>query len=376
MKERITAAVPLLSAAVFTLAAVGMSLKIEPFYTWFYLFAWWSYIFGAEALLHLRGGYSRLFDEPRSFFQLLPVSVVVWLVFEAFNFRLENWHYIGVHPDRTLRWLGYFFSFATVLPGISVTKRLLEFAGILEDWSGKPLQRPERLFMPCMILGAVFLLLPVLLPHYFFPLVWGGFIFLLEPAAYVMGGQSILRMWSQGSLRQFVLLLMAGTICGFFWESWNYWAGGKWYYTVPFVGSPKIFEMPVLGYLGFAPFAVECQVMTNTFRNLQSVTRSMPKRARLVFKTGLIAMTLLFIFTMFEGIDRFTVDGGVGRIQQKELRIYRPDDEVAQIFSIIPVVDQPERRGRLSTEPPRAATISRPTILSTDQSPPLMSTSG
>lgn len=376
MKERISAAVPWLSAAVFTTAAVGMSLKVEPFYTWFYLFAWWSYIFGAEALLHSRGGYSRLFDEPRSFLQLLPVSVTIWLVFEAFNFRLENWHYIGVHPDRSIRWLGYFFSFATVLPGISVTKRLLEFAGILEDWTVRPLQSPERLFGLFMGLGTVFLLLPVVFPAYCFPLVWGGFIFLLEPAVYVMGGQSLLRMWGQGSLRQFVLLLMAGTICGFFWESWNYWAGGKWYYTVPFVGSPKIFEMPVLGYLGFAPFAVECQVMANTFRTLQNVTRSMPARVRLLFKTSLIAVTVLFILAIFEGIDRFTVDGGIGKAQQREIRIYWPEDSLAQIFSIVPVVDQPDSSGRLSTRPPWASTMSRPTMFSSDQSPPLMSTSG
>jgi hypothetical protein len=38
----------------------------------------------------------------------------------------------------------------------------------------------------------------------------------------------------------------------------GYGAGTRWSYTVPFAGHLKVFEMPVLGYLGFAPFALEC----------------------------------------------------------------------------------------------------------------------
>ena len=36
------------------------------------------------------------------------------------------------------------------------------------------------------------------------------------------------------------------------------WAISKWTYTVPYFGNVKIFEMPVLGFLGFPPFAIEC----------------------------------------------------------------------------------------------------------------------
>ena len=53
-------------------------------------------------------------------------------------------------------------------------------------------------------------------------------------------------------------LLAGGGVCGLLWEFWNYWAATKWSYTVPYLGDIKIFEMPVLGYFGFPPFAVEC----------------------------------------------------------------------------------------------------------------------
>lgn len=31
----------------------------------------------------------------------------------------------------------------------------------------------------------------------------------------------------------------------------------KWKYNVPYVGFLKIFEMPILGYFGYLPFALE-----------------------------------------------------------------------------------------------------------------------
>ena len=42
----------------------------------------------------------------------------------------------------------------------------------------------------------------------------------------------------------------------------------KWIYTVPILGDIKIFEMPVLGYFGFPPFALECFTMYVFVRRL------------------------------------------------------------------------------------------------------------
>jgi hypothetical protein len=42
---------------------------------------------------------------------------------------------------------------------------------------------------------------------------------------------------------------------------WNYHASPNWYYTIPYVGFWKIFEMPLLGYSGYLPFALELFAM-------------------------------------------------------------------------------------------------------------------
>jgi len=56
---------------------------------------------------------------------------------------------------------------------------------------------------------------------------------------------------------RFFVLPLAGIWCGFFWEMWNFYALPKWYYTVPYIGFWKVFEMPLLGYSGYLPFALE-----------------------------------------------------------------------------------------------------------------------
>ena len=75
------------------------------------------------------------------------------------------------------------------------------------------------------------------------------------------GAESILGDLRQRHYGRLINLLLAGLVCGFAWELWNYRAGGKWIYSVPILPNLRLFEMPLPGYLGFPPFAVECFVM-------------------------------------------------------------------------------------------------------------------
>ena len=51
---------------------------------------------------------------------------------------------------------------------------------------------------------------------------------------------------------------VAALICGFFWELWNTYSLARWIYSIPFVHGAKVFEMPVLGYMGYLPFGIQC----------------------------------------------------------------------------------------------------------------------
>jgi len=90
-------------------------------------------------------------------------------------------------------------------------------------------------------------------------LAW--FCFLLDPINHRLNRPSILADLAAGRRSRFYSLLIAGWVCGWLWEFWNYWAAAKWHYIFPMFQKWKIFEMPAPGYLGFLPFALECFAM-------------------------------------------------------------------------------------------------------------------
>ena len=111
------------------------------------------------------------------------------------------------------------------------------------------------------------LALPIVYPStYLAAPVFLGFIFLLDPLNARWGAESITGDWVAGHHGRLINLLAAGLFCGFVWECWNYWAQAKWIYNVPILPQLKLFEMPVLGFGGFPPFAVECFAMYVTVR--------------------------------------------------------------------------------------------------------------
>lgn len=295
------------SVVVFLFAGIAASRGWEPFSTWYYCFVWWPYIFAVESLPAMRGGESDLYDTPRDWLLLLPLSVTLWLFFELLNFRLGNWRYVGLPPEAALRWIGYCLSYATVLPALFATARLLDVFGLFRDASVPPLKDARMLHLPLAFTGAAFLILPMALPRFFFPLVWGALVFLLEPWVHGNGGRSLLADWERGDARRLLLLLTAGLICGGLWELWNAQAGAKWIYDIPFVGDWKIFEMPVPGFLGFPVFALECYVAANAFLLLRERVADWTAVRRRWFWTVLAVAAVVFDAFVLAGVDRYTV---------------------------------------------------------------------
>jgi hypothetical protein len=100
-------------------------------------------------------------------------------------------------------------------------------------------------------------------PRYFYPLVWASLFCLLEPINVWLGKRSILTRLQYGDWRTVIALCMGTLTCGFFWEMWNYFSYPKWIYHVPFANFWHLFEMPLLGYLGYLPFGLELYVLVH-----------------------------------------------------------------------------------------------------------------
>ncbi len=297
--------------------------KIEPFYGWFYCFAWWSYILLIDAIIFRLKGNSLLVNRRTEFFLMIPWSVFIWLIFEAANLSLENWYYINLPHSTLERWAGYAIAYGTVLPGIFETIELLETLGLFKNASVKRTLISQRDHHALIGLGALCLVFSVALPQYFFPLIWVGFIFLLEPFVHRFGGNSLLRHLEQGNPRKIYLLLIAGLICGLLWEFWNFWAHSKWIYTVPFFDEAKGFEMPFPGFFGFPPFAVQVYVMYNLIslfrfgRGWEESTYRLNPEKKTRPLTAVLTSILIISFSIliFRAIDLKTVDSYETRLK-------------------------------------------------------------
>ena len=236
---------------------------VDPVATYFTAIAWSAYILIADAAVFAITGRSRLQDAPKVLAQMTFLSIPLWLIFEAYNVRLENWTYVGVPRGWAAALLGYTWSFATITPAIFETADLVQ--GLLPAVPIEPWRISATAEMVVMIIGAACLIVPLVVPHaiapYLFTLVWLGFVLFLDPLNHRLRLPSFLGDLSDGFARRFYGFLGSGWICGWLWEFWNEWAHAKWHYTFPMFQQMKIFEMPAPGYLGFIPFALECFAM-------------------------------------------------------------------------------------------------------------------
>ena len=238
---------------------------VEPVATFFTPIAWTAYALIADSAVFAIRGHSRLHDAPAQFAKLALLSIPLWLIFEAYNLRLANWAYGGgIFLPVPVRWLAYAWAYSTIWPGIFLTADLIESFG----WWDAPI-RPivfSRAAQNVLIFaGTIFVTVPLIVPQwlgsFLFGAVWVGFVFLLDPINFRLGLPSFEGDLASGRWALFYSYLVSACVCGLLWEFWNFWAAAKWHYTFPIMQGEKIFEMPLLGYLGFLPFAMECFVM-------------------------------------------------------------------------------------------------------------------
>jgi hypothetical protein len=220
---------------------------------------WLGYALVVDALVLRRSGTSILARSPRDFALLFACSAPVWWLFEAFNERTHNWQYLG--GDR-FGGLTYFLlttlSFSTVMPAVFGTAELTRTAGWMRRLSSGPRLAPTRGLLLAMLgVGVAMVALSMALPEHFYPFLWGSAFFLAEPINAWRGRPSLLAYLARGDWRPVAALALGALICGFFWEMWNYGSYPKWTYHTPGVEFLHVFEMPLLGYLGYPPFGLE-----------------------------------------------------------------------------------------------------------------------
>ena len=227
-----------------------------------YLFfpLWLGYVLTVDGLVQRRRGTS-LFSRAGAAdtVMLFLISAVSWWLFEAVNLILQNWHYLGRELIGDVAYaLFASVAFSVVMPAVFASAELVRSTRWVERFRRGPRIPPNRRNLLILFaIGVLMLVLSLGFPRVFFPLIWGALYLILDPLNALLGRDSLLDWLRHGDWRPVASLAAGALLTGFFWELWNYFSYPKWVYEIPGVGFLHIFEMPLLGYLGYLPFGLE-----------------------------------------------------------------------------------------------------------------------
>jgi hypothetical protein len=248
-----------------------------------YPIVWWGVLLLVDVWNWKRHGLSMWRSDGRHFLMVTaPVSVLVWLFFEALNLAAPQWRY---HSRVTEAWklvpLG-FASFSTVIPIVVEAWWLFGGGRCLPSWPASWLFSHARI---AFAIAALLTLVPLVNRVF-----WLNQGMWLVPAFALAAFTASPKLWS--GARALYALTGAGLLAGFAWEAFNYPSPTGWHYTIlPEV--PRLFQMPLPGYGGFVPFAFAMLVVYHWQRKLvPGMVQTLAMYA--VALAGLYVLTVLY----------------------------------------------------------------------------------
>ena len=232
-----------------------------------YLFfpLWLGYVLVVDALVFARTGTSLWTRSRRAFVMLFLASVPAWWLFEAINSRTRNWEYLGAASFTDLEYyILCTISFSTVMPAVFETAELVgSFRWLQRMADGARIRPTAPMNAGLLLSGLTMLALTLVWPKSFYPFVWTSLLLILEPLNCWLGRRHFLEQLQHGDWRLVTSLAVGALVCGFFWEMWNFYSWPKWIYHTPGAQFLHVFEMPLLGYGGYVPFALELCALKN-----------------------------------------------------------------------------------------------------------------
>jgi len=226
---------------------------------WGFFPLWLGYCLAMDGLVFWRTGTSLFTRDRRKYVGLFLVSAPVWWIFELLNLRTQNWIYIGADVFTPLQYRFWTtLSFTTVIPAVFGSAEFFASFDFIKRLKRGPVIGTDKLTTAAFfILGWLMLIVMLIWPKIFFPFIWFSLYFILEPINVWLGNRSLARWTAKGDWHPVIALWLGILLTAFFWEMWNYYSYPKWVYHVAWGDRLHVFEMPLLGYGGYLPFAHE-----------------------------------------------------------------------------------------------------------------------
>ena len=226
---------------------------------------WLGFILTIDSIVFYRKSTSLISRSKKKFISLFFISAPAWWLFELINAKTQNWFYDGKQFFTNTEYAVLAtISFSTVMPAVFTTAELVSTFKWIKKYSHRKV--PFRSNVPTIkffIMGIIMLTLIIFIPTYFYYFEWLAVYLILEPINYKMNNRTLLEYLSKGNWQIIISLSLGTLICGFFWEMWNYYSYPKWIYDTPMVNFLHVFEMPLLGYIGYITFSWELFAIYN-----------------------------------------------------------------------------------------------------------------
>ncbi len=267
------------------LGSWASSWGLLPFPNWIRMWSftplWVGFIVFVNALTTWRLGTCLLIRRPGTFGGLFFLSCIFWWYFEFLNRFVQNWYYVGVSELGAVKYtVMASLAFSTVLPAVMSVNEFLKSTRAFEDAFNFKIREkrevPKPLAVGILAVSALVLSLIGVYPDLLFPFLWISPLFVICSFKVLLGLPNLMEIAAQKEFGPLARLSASGLICGFFWEMWNYFSYPKWVYSIPFVGQCKVFEMPILGYMGYLPFGLECAAVSSLIIPLWEICAQIP----------------------------------------------------------------------------------------------------
>lgn len=238
----------------------------------------WGFTLMIDGWVYMRnGGKSLMSQVPQEIVGIGVASVSGWMIFEYLNFFVDDdWYY----PRGNIVSQEQFLLYAIIISS-GLLPLAFEWYSLFTTFrtfrkrfsNGIKLVLPQSWKPVLIVLSLIGLFIAGLWPNIFFFSLWVTPAMLLMLVLDKNGVWTPLTPIGKGNWTPTLLFALTYLVEGVCLEGQNYFsaihyadgsvwteAPAYWQYSLPYVNEPHVFEMPLLGLLGYLPFGVYCWV--------------------------------------------------------------------------------------------------------------------
>jgi len=258
---------------------------------WAYIPLFWGFTLMVDGWVYIRAHRNSLLSRsPREIIGIGLAATSGWMLFEYLNFFVdENWFYPkgDIIPEDEFTVYAVLGS-SGLMPAVFEIYNLMNtFPAFRHRYDRGPklsASKTTRTVMLLLSLAAMFCVS-------FFPEVMFGALWICPLIIFAIVLENF-GIWTpftpikHGNWSPFLKYSLCYVIYGFLLEWWNFfnsthdpanpanintYTPAHWVYSIPYISKFHVFEMPVLGYMGYLPFGAYCAVWWILFAFLLNV---------------------------------------------------------------------------------------------------------